>query len=146
MRRFADRATAGALLAEVVVASGERADAVVVGLEPTGAPVAEAVARALAAPLVTLAARRVDDGPQLGRVPHVRGRTAIVVDAGVETGALAHAVAAALREGEAERIVLAVPVCPREALATLRLAYDEVIALEQPMARRSMRWHYDSLA
>jgi predicted phosphoribosyltransferase len=37
-------------------------------------------------------------------------------------------------------------VCPREAEAHLRHRYDRVIALERPLVRRSLRWHYDTFA
>jgi putative phosphoribosyl transferase len=48
-----------------------------------------------------------------------------------------------MRASGAARLVLAVPVCPREALADLALRYDEVVAVARPLARRSLAWHYD---
>ena len=145
MTRFADRAAAGEALAAAVSERGPWPDAVVIAVEPTGRPVAEPVARILDAELLPLPAARVDDGPRIGRLPAVRDRVAILVDAGVETGALAHAAAAKLRTRGPQRLVLAVPVCPREALATLQLVFDDVIAVQQPLVRRSLRWHYDTL-
>jgi putative phosphoribosyl transferase len=66
----------------------------------------------------------------------------VVVDDGVETGTAARAIAHALRTGNPARLVLAVPVCPRQEGGSLALLYDEVIAVVQPLARRSLRWHY----
>ena len=146
MTQFRDRADAGLRLSEVLATRGEWTDAVVVAIEPTAGPVAEVVAETLHLERFELQAQRVDDGPMLGAVPRIRGRRVIVVDAGVETGAMAHAVAGALRAKAPVELVLAVPVCPREALATLELVYDAVIAVDLPMARRSLRWHYASLA
>ena len=49
----------------------------------------------------------------------------------------------AARAAGAAYLVLAVPVCPREARPAMERVYDEIIALEQPMVRRDLRWHYD---
>ena len=40
--------------------------------------------------------------------------------------------------------MLAVPVCPREALADLALRYDDVVAPVRPLVRRSLTWHYET--
>ena len=34
----------------------------------------------------------------------------------------------------------------RESEAQLRARYDDVIAVTKPLARRSLRWHYDTFA
>ena len=61
---------------------------------------------------------------------------------GVETGTASRLVGAALRSGGAARVVLAVPVCPRQAEAGLSTVYDEIVAIDRPLARRDLRWHY----
>ena len=76
----------------------------------------------------------------------VAGLRVVVVDDGVETGTAARAVARALRDAGAVHLVLAVPVCPREAEADLRGRYDDVVAVERPLVRRSLRWHYETFA
>jgi putative phosphoribosyl transferase len=65
------------------------------------------------------------------RVP-VAGRSAIVVDDGIATGASARAALQALREQGAARVVLAVPVAPAEAAVMLRAECDDVVCLAIP--------------
>ena len=60
----------------------------------------------------------------------VAGRTAIVVDDGVATGATTRAALRAVRAGNPQRLVLAVPVAPTESLAAMRAEADEVVCLE----------------
>jgi putative phosphoribosyl transferase len=65
------------------------------------------------------------------RVP-VAGRTAIVVDDGIATGATMRAALRAARRREPGRLVLAVPVAPPEAVDALRSEVEEVVCLETP--------------
>jgi putative phosphoribosyl transferase len=60
----------------------------------------------------------------------VSGRTAIVIDDGVATGATTRAALRATRMRNPKRLVLAVPVAPTESLAELRSDADDVICLE----------------
>ncbi|GGN77645.1 hypothetical protein GCM10011610_24290 [Nocardia rhizosphaerihabitans] len=60
------------------------------------------------------------------------GRTAVVVDDGIATGATARAACQVARARGAQRVVLAVPVAPRDTLAMLRDVADEVVCLELP--------------
>lgn len=76
----------------------------------------------------------------------IQGACVIVVDDGVETGTVARAVAAMLRELHPVRLVLAVPVCPREAEADLQHRYDAIVAVDRPLVRRDLRWHYRDMA
>jgi putative phosphoribosyl transferase len=57
------------------------------------------------------------------------GRTAIVVDDGLATGATAKAALRALRRQGAARLVLAVPVAPRDTVAEMAAEADEVVCL-----------------
>jgi putative phosphoribosyl transferase len=61
-----------------------------------------------------------------------KGRTAIVVDDGLATGATAKAAIRALKADGAARVILAVPVAPPETAAQLREEADEVICLATP--------------
>jgi predicted phosphoribosyltransferase len=60
----------------------------------------------------------------------IAGRTVIVVDDGVATGATTRAALRAVRAGNPQRLVLAVPVAPTEALAAMREEADEAVCLE----------------
>lgn len=60
------------------------------------------------------------------------GKTVILVDDGIATGATVEAAINYLREMEAKRVVLAVPVAPTDSLEKLEELVDELIALETP--------------
>ena len=58
--------------------------------------------------------------------------TAILVDDGIATGSTAEAAIGALRRRGARRVVLAVPVAPKESIERLRLLVDECVCLATP--------------
>ncbi|MDE5441696.1 phosphoribosyltransferase [Bradyrhizobium sp. CSA207] len=62
----------------------------------------------------------------------VAGRTAIVIDDGIATGGTVKAVLKALAKAKPSRLVLAVPVAPKESLADLNSDADEIICLVTP--------------
>jgi predicted phosphoribosyltransferase len=64
-----------------------------------------------------------------GSVP-VTGRTAIVVDDGIATGATTRAALRATRLRNPKKLVLAVPVAPTESLLAMRVEADDVVCLE----------------
>jgi predicted phosphoribosyltransferase len=68
----------------------------------------------------------------LGSRPPVElsGRTAIVIDDGLATGATMRAALRALRKRAPRKIVLAVPVAPTETLEEMRDDADEIVCLE----------------
>ncbi|MEU7137376.1 phosphoribosyltransferase family protein [Streptomyces sp. NPDC046261] len=65
------------------------------------------------------------------RVP-LKGRTAVVVDDGIATGATAAAACQVARAQGAARVVLAVPVAPPDAAAAFRKEVDELVCLSTP--------------
>ncbi|WP_374774075.1 phosphoribosyltransferase family protein [Streptomyces sp. NBC_01310] len=72
------------------------------------------------------------------------GRTVIVVDDGIATGATAAAACEVVRAQGAARVVLAVPVAPPDAVAWLRGEADEVVCLSTPRAFRAVgEWYQD---
>lgn len=62
----------------------------------------------------------------------VRGRTVILVDDGLATGATMRAAAAALRAQDVKRLVVAVPVAPPETCEALRAEVDDVVCAREP--------------
>ncbi|MBL8711149.1 MAG: phosphoribosyltransferase [Rhodospirillaceae bacterium] len=59
------------------------------------------------------------------------GRNVIVVDDGLATGATARAALRALRRQNPRRLILAVPVAPREVAMALRAEVDELVCLRE---------------
>jgi predicted phosphoribosyltransferase len=70
------------------------------------------------------------------------GRTAIVVDDGIATGATMRAALQATRARNPDRLVLAVPVAPTVVLATLRKEVDDLICLEDHEAFGAIGYYY----
>lgn len=64
--------------------------------------------------------------------PRLAGRTVIVVDDGMATGASMRAAVTALRSGGPARIVAAVPVAPADAAERLDNAADEFVSVQSP--------------
>jgi predicted phosphoribosyltransferase len=62
----------------------------------------------------------------------VTGRTVLLIDDGLATGATMRASARSLRQRHPARLVAAVPVGSRTACAALRSEVDEVVCLRQP--------------
>ncbi len=65
-------------------------------------------------------------------MPDLAGRTVIVVDDGVATGATARAAARAARRRGAAHVVLAAPVIAAASEAELRSDFDDVVAVDLP--------------
>jgi len=62
----------------------------------------------------------------------VEGKTALVVDDGIATGATMRAALRAVRRRQPRRLVLAVPVAPPETIESLAKEVDEVVCLTMP--------------
>lgn len=80
-----------------------------------------------------------------GRPPlSLAGRTALVVDDGLATGATARAACAVARAAGAARVVVAAPVGSPDAVERLRPAADAVVCLHTPSAFTSVgQWYAD---
>src|ERR1700716_2470304 len=80
-----------------------------------------------------------------GRPPlDVRGRTVILVDDGLATGATMQAAVKAVRQQRPARLVVAVPIAPPETCEELRTEADEVICAVTPEAFHAVGlWYQD---
>lgn len=72
----------------------------------------------------------------------VAGKVAIVVDDGVATGATTRAALRAVRARRPARLVLAVPVAPRDVIAALQGEADEIVCLESHRAFGAIGYYY----
>lgn len=70
------------------------------------------------------------------------GRTAILVDDGLATGATMEAAVKAVRAAGASRVVVAAPVAPPEAVERFRRIADDVVCLETPSPFWAVGNHY----
>ncbi len=71
------------------------------------------------------------DRPALG-ASEVRGRTVILVDDGMATGATMQTAVAALRQHQPEKIVVAVPVAAPSSCEAFEHLVDEIVCLSRP--------------
>jgi putative phosphoribosyl transferase len=91
----------------------------------------EAIQAQVPAELAELARRRECYlGGQAAR--NVHGRSVVLVDDGIATGATVRAALRSLRVRRPAHVVLAVPVAPRETLERLRVEVDEIVCLATP--------------
>ncbi|HET9601461.1 MAG TPA: phosphoribosyltransferase family protein [Acidimicrobiales bacterium] len=70
------------------------------------------------------------------------GRTAVLVDDGLATGATMRVAVVAARRAGADRVVVAAPVASPEAVRTLEGLADEVVCLAVPTNLRAVGMHY----
>jgi predicted phosphoribosyltransferase len=75
--------------------------------------------------------------------PGLRGRTVILVDDGLATGATMRAAARAVREQQPAQIVAAAPVAARDTLEQLRREVDAVVCVHAPEQFCSVGEWYD---
>ncbi len=73
----------------------------------------------------------------------VRGVEVVLVDDGAATGATVRACIAWARARGARRVVVGLPVAPRDTLAVLQREADAVVCLSRPLMFRAVGWAYD---
>jgi putative phosphoribosyl transferase len=78
--------------------------------------------------------------------PAVTGRTVILVDDGLATGATMEAAILALRERGPARIVVAVPIGARETCGRIARLADELVAVAMPASFQAVGQWYDDFA
>ncbi|MGZ5370569.1 phosphoribosyltransferase [Aeromicrobium sp.] len=138
MRPYEDRRDAGRQLAAHLEShiGQELRRPIVFALPRGGVPVGAEVAVALGAPLDVVVVRNASGFGRrevaAGPHPDLAGRTAVVVDDGVATGATIRAAVNALRQLGPDRIVIAVPVCLSGAVGVLEEIADDVVCPWRP--------------
>jgi putative phosphoribosyl transferase len=75
-------------------------------------------------------------------MPDLKGRTAIIVDDGVATGATAKAAIDAVKAQGPARTILAIPVAPKQSVTELGRKVDAVVCLSQPEFFYAVGAHY----
>jgi putative phosphoribosyl transferase len=78
--------------------------------------------------------------------PVLRGRTVIVVDDGLATGATMTVAVAVVRAARPARVVVAVPVAARDALAQLSEVADDVVSVMAPEPFHAVGVWYDDFS
>jgi putative phosphoribosyl transferase len=78
--------------------------------------------------------------------PEVPGRTVILVDDGLATGATMRAAAAALRQQSAAKIIVAVPVGAPSTCHEIRSVADEVVCLQTPGSFMGVGQYYEDFS
>ncbi len=73
----------------------------------------------------------------------VRGRTIILVDDGIATGATMHAAVSALKQQQPARLVIAVPVAAASTCEELAAEVDEVVCLLKPIDLFAVGYWYE---
>ena len=74
----------------------------------------------------------------------IQGRTVILVDDGLATGATAQAAVESLRREQPRKVIFAAPVCSKDGAEALRQVADEVVCLECPLDFQAVGlWYRD---
>src|SRR5205085_8301712 len=78
--------------------------------------------------------------------PDIRGQTVILVDDGLATGATMRAAAAALRQQQPARIVVAVPVSAVQTCDEYRMGVDEIVCAVTPEPFHAVGMWYEDFS
>lgn len=110
--------------------------------EPPQLVLNDAIVEQLGVPTASVTQEAQRQIEEIGRRRHLwlhgrpaavpRGRTAVVVDDGIATGATVRAALRALERAGAARRILAVPVAPRDTAEALRSLCEEAVFLAEP--------------
>ncbi|WP_029519869.1 phosphoribosyltransferase family protein [Persephonella sp. IF05-L8] len=62
-----------------------------------------------------------------GKEPNLEGKTVIIVDDGIATGYTAMAAGKSAKERGAQKVILAVPVCPVDSILRVKEIFDDIV-------------------
>jgi predicted phosphoribosyltransferase len=79
-------------------------------------------------------------------MPKLSGKTVVIVDDGVATGATIKAAVSAIRKCNVKKIVVAVPVCPPSTYEELKEMADHVISILKPSMLSSVGQYYQDFS
>lgn len=79
---------------------------------------------------------------QSAHAPHVKDKTAIVIDDGIATGYTIRAAIKWLKQEQASKIIIAVPIAPPDIVKELAAEVDKVICPVQPDPFGAVGMHY----
>lgn len=79
-------------------------------------------------------------------MPRLQGREVILVDDGLATGATMRAAVQALQQYQPQRLIVAVPVAPPEAVLQLEQEADEVVCLLTPSVFYGVGYWYEDFS
>ncbi|MBN2454351.1 phosphoribosyltransferase [Candidatus Woesearchaeota archaeon] len=88
--------------------------------------------------------RRYKEYRGKAKAPKLRGSIVIVVDDGIATGQSVRATAEYLRKEKPKKLILAIPVAPKDIVEELRKVFDEVVCLQTPLIFYSIGQFYSS--
>jgi len=74
--------------------------------------------------------------------PRVEGRSVLLIDDGIATGYTTRAAGVALRNLDAGRIILAVPVAPPDSLSSIKPYFDEIVCPRTPYPFMAVGYWY----
>jgi predicted phosphoribosyltransferase len=109
---------------------------------PNAAEIVEAVTQRETAEMERRETKYRDGRP----APEIRGRTVILIDDGLATGATMRAAVKALRERGAAKIVVAVPVGPPDTCREFEDVADEVVCASAPEFFQAVGQYYEDFS
>lgn len=143
---FESRFEAGEILSQKLLKLKGIKNALVLAIPRGGVVIGKVVADTLGIPLGVIYAKKIPTsgqpelaagayiarGNKFGKTPDVEGKTVILTDDGIATGATIETAIKYLKKKRAGKIILAVPVAPRETVEKFKHLADKLIILETP--------------
>ena len=143
---FENRQEAGEVLSQKLLKFKGIENAVVLAIPRGGVVIGKIISDALEIPLGLVYAKKIptlgqpelaagayiDRSKKFGKTPNVKDKNIILVDDGIATGATIETAIKYLRKKKVKKIILAVPVAPKETVEKFKRRVDKLIILETP--------------